>query len=185
MLLTGHFFFMENEQNGEPLFVARCEQILSSTPNIPSNSVGATSTTTLRFVLNDQLNICEVSSKFVCPRIRWINIEICLLSLCSTEFLLGYKANQLVDYSIHRILPVECLTILEQAKQNCCKIDRPVSGTGHLSRSSVSGEHCTSMNVIDMYTRTGDRLTFLCNTHMLIEGRRRTMKLGFLAQLIE
>lgn len=148
MLLTGHFFFMENDQNEEPLFVARCEQILSSTPNIPSNSVGATSTTTLRFVLNDQLNICEVSS--------------------NTEFLLGYKANQLIDYSIHRILPAECLAILEQAKQNC-----------------LSGEHCTSMNVIDMYTRTGDRLTFLCNTHMLIEGRRRTMKLGFLAQLID
>ena len=44
------------------------------------------------------------------------------LEIFSTEFLLGYKANQLVEYSIHRILPEECLTILEQAKQNCCKI---------------------------------------------------------------
>lgn len=41
------------------------------------------------------------------------------------------------------------------------------------------------MNVLDLFTRNGDRLTFLCNTHMLIEGRRKTMKLGFLAQLIE
>jgi len=41
------------------------------------------------------------------------------------------------------------------------------------------------MNVIDLFTRNGDRLTFLCNTHILIEGRRKTMKLGFIAQLIE
>jgi hypothetical protein len=41
------------------------------------------------------------------------------------------------------------------------------------------------MNVLDFYTRNGDRLTFLCNTHMLIEGRRKAMKLGFLAQLID
>ncbi len=41
------------------------------------------------------------------------------------------------------------------------------------------------MNVLDLFTRSGERLTFLCNTHMLIEGRRKTMKLGFLAQLIE
>jgi hypothetical protein len=49
----------------------------------------------------------------------------------------------------------------------------------------VSGEHCTSMNVLDLFTNNGDRLTFLCNTHMILEGRRKTMKLGFLAQLIE
>ena len=61
MLLTGHFFFIENDENKEPLFVARCEQILSSTPNIPTNNIG----TTLRFVLNDQLDISEISSKFV------------------------------------------------------------------------------------------------------------------------
>ncbi len=68
MLMTGHFFFINNEENKEqqePLFVARCEQILSSTPNIPTNTIGATSTTTLRFVLTDQLNISEISSKFV------------------------------------------------------------------------------------------------------------------------
>lgn len=41
------------------------------------------------------------------------------------------------------------------------------------------------MNVLDLYTRDGERLTFLCNTHMLIEGRRKAIKLGFLAQLIE
>ncbi len=41
------------------------------------------------------------------------------------------------------------------------------------------------MNVLDLFTRNGDRLTFLCNTHRLVEGRRKTMKLGFLAQLIE
>jgi len=68
MLMTGHFFFINNEENKEqqePLFIARCEQILSSTPNIPTNTIGATSTTTLRFVLTDQLNISEISSKFV------------------------------------------------------------------------------------------------------------------------
>jgi len=41
------------------------------------------------------------------------------------------------------------------------------------------------MNVLDLFTRNGDRLTFLCNTHILVEGRRKTMKLGFIAQLIE
>ncbi len=68
MLMTGHFCFINNEENKEqqePLFIARCEQILSSTPNIPTNSIGSTSTTTLRFVLTDQLNISEISSKFV------------------------------------------------------------------------------------------------------------------------
>jgi len=69
MLMTGHFFFINNEENKEeqePLFVARCENILSSIPNIPTNSIGSTSTTTLRFILTDQLNISEISSKFVC-----------------------------------------------------------------------------------------------------------------------
>lgn len=65
MLLTGHFFFVDDDQTKEPLFVARCEQILSSIPNVPTNSVGSTSTTTLRFVLTDQLNINEISPKFV------------------------------------------------------------------------------------------------------------------------
>jgi hypothetical protein len=68
MLMTGHYFFINNEENKEqqePLFIARCEQILSSTPNIPTNSIGSTSTTTLRFVLTDQLYINEISSKFV------------------------------------------------------------------------------------------------------------------------
>jgi hypothetical protein len=65
MLMTGHFFFIDNDENKEPLFVARCEQILSSTPNMPTNSNGSTSTTTLRFVLDGQLNISEISSKFV------------------------------------------------------------------------------------------------------------------------
>jgi len=68
MLMTGHFFFTDNEENQEqqePLFIARCEQILSSTPNIPTNNLGLTSPTTLRFVLTDQLNISEISSKLV------------------------------------------------------------------------------------------------------------------------
>lgn len=65
MLLTGHFFFNENNETKEPLFVARCEQILSSTPNIPTNTMGLTSTAILRFVLTDQLNISEISSKLV------------------------------------------------------------------------------------------------------------------------
>ncbi len=65
MLLTGHYFFLDNELNQEPLFVARCEQILSSIPNVPTNSIGSTSITTLRFVLTDELNISEISPKFV------------------------------------------------------------------------------------------------------------------------
>ncbi|CAF1141865.1 unnamed protein product [Rotaria sordida] len=148
MVLTGHFFFTENDENQEPLFVARCEQILSSTPNIPTNGTGSTSATTLRFVLTDQLNISEISS--------------------NTEFLLGYKPNELIDQSIYRILPTECWDIIEQAKQNC-----------------LSGPHCTFMSVLDLFTHNGDRLTFLCNTHTLIEGRRKRIKLGFLAQLID
>jgi hypothetical protein len=36
------------------------------------------------------------------------------------ELILGYKQNELIDQSIHRILPTECMDILEQAKQNCC-----------------------------------------------------------------
>lgn len=148
MLLTGHFFLLEQEHTSEPLFIARCEQILSSIPNIPTDSLGSTNKTTIRFVLTDQLNISEIST--------------------NTNLVLGYESNELIDQSILRILPVECLDIIEQAKQNC-----------------LSGEHCTSMNVLDLFTRNGDRLTFICNTHILVEGRRKTMKLGFIAQLID
>ena len=49
----------------------------------------------------------------------------------------------------------------------------------------VSNQHSASMSVLDLFTHDGDRLTFLCNTHTLIEGRRKRIKLGFLAQLIE
>jgi PAS domain S-box-containing protein len=151
MLMTGHFCFINNEENKEqqePLFIARCEQILSSTPNIPTNSIGSTSTTTLRFVLTDQLNISEISS--------------------NTESLLGYNADELIDQSINRFIAGEHLHILEQARENC-----------------IIGQHYTTMNVLDLYTRHGDRLSFLCNAHMLIEGRRKAIKLGFLAQLID
>jgi len=89
-----------------------------------------------------------------------------------------------MDQSIYRILPTECFDILEQAKQNCRMLFFLLL-IKHLFFCLVSGEHCTSMNVLDLFTRSGERLTFLCNTHMLIEGRRKTMKLGFLAQLIE
>lgn len=66
MLITGHFFLLDHEQTtSEPLFVARCEQILSSIPNIPADSLGSTNKTTVRFVLTDQLNISEISTKFV------------------------------------------------------------------------------------------------------------------------
>lgn len=65
MLLTGHFFLLEQENTSEPLFIARCEQILSSIPNIPTDSLGSTNKTTIRFVLTDQLNISEISTKFV------------------------------------------------------------------------------------------------------------------------
>jgi PAS domain S-box-containing protein len=151
MLMTGHFVLINNQENKEqqePLFVARCEQILSSTPNIPTNSIGLTNTTTFRFVLTDQLNISEISS--------------------NTESLLGYKAEELIDQPMTHFVVSEHLHILEQARQNC-----------------IMGQHYTTMNVLDFYTRNGDRLTFLCNTHMLIEGRRKAMKLGFLAQLID
>ncbi|CAF0854122.1 unnamed protein product [Adineta steineri] len=151
MLMTGHFFFINHEENTEqqePLFIARCEHILSSTPNIPTNSLGLTSPTILRFVLNDQLHISEISS--------------------NTEALLGYEAGELIDQSIKRFMATENLNALEQARQNC-----------------ILGQHYTTMNVFDLYTRNGDRLSFLCNTHMLIEGRRKVVKLGFLAQLID
>jgi len=49
----------------------------------------------------------------------------------------------------------------------------------------AAGQHYTTMNVVDFYTRNGDRLSFLCNTHMIIEGRRKAIKIGFLAQLID
>lgn len=49
----------------------------------------------------------------------------------------------------------------------------------------VLGQHCTTMNVLDMYNQNGDRLTFLCNTYLILENRRKGMKFGFLAQLIE
>jgi PAS domain S-box-containing protein len=151
MLMTGHFVLINNEENKEqqePLFIARCEQILSSTPNIPTNSIGLTNTTTFRFVLTEQLNISEISS--------------------NTESLLGYKAEELIDQNMARFVVSEHLQTLEQARQNC-----------------IMGQHYTTMNVLDFYTRNGDRLTFLCNTHMLVEGRRKAMKLGFLAQLID
>ncbi|CAF4686920.1 unnamed protein product [Rotaria sp. Silwood1] len=151
MLMTGRFFFINNEENEEqhePLFIARCEQILSSTPNIPTNSIGSTSSKILRFVLTDQLYISEISP--------------------NTESLLGYKAGDIIDQSINRFLPAEHINIFEQTRQNC-----------------ILGQHYTMMNVLDLYTYNGDRLTFLCNTHMLVEGRRKAMKLGFLAQLID
>jgi len=102
MLMTGHYIFINNEKNKEqqePLFLARCEQILSSTPNIPSNSTGSTSTTTLRFVLTNQLDINEISS--------------------NAETLLGYTPEELIDQSIYRFIASEHLHILEQARQNC------------------------------------------------------------------
>jgi len=70
--------------------------------------------------------------------------------------------------AITRFIIAEHLPMLEQARQNC-----------------ILGHHCTTMCVLDLFTRNGDRLTFLCNVHMMIEGRRKTMKIGFLAQLID
>ncbi|CAF2633540.1 unnamed protein product [Rotaria sp. Silwood2] len=151
MLMTGRLFFINNEENKEqhePLFIARCEQILSNIPNIPTNNIGSTSTKTLRLTLTDQLYISEISS--------------------NTELLLGYKAEELIDQSINRLLATEHISILEEARQHC-----------------LLGQHCTTMNVLDLFTRDGNRLTFLCNTYMLIEGRRKAMKIGFLAQLID
>jgi hypothetical protein len=81
---------------------------------------------------------------------------------------LGYKAAELIDQSINQFVVNEHLNILEQARQNC-----------------ILGQHYATMNIIDLFTSNGDRLSFLCNTHMLMEGRRKAMKLGFLAQLID
>lgn len=151
MLMTGHFVFIntiENKEQQEPLFIARCEQILSSTPNIPTNSVGSTSATAFRLVLTDQLIINEVPT--------------------NTESLLGFKADELIDQSINRFIASEHLHLLEQARQSC-----------------ILGQHYTTMNVVDFFTRNGDRLSFLCNIHMIMEGRRKAMKLGLLAQLID
>ena len=49
----------------------------------------------------------------------------------------------------------------------------------------VTDKQYSSMDVIDLYNHNGDRLTFLSNTHMLVEGRHRKIKFGLLAQLIE
>jgi hypothetical protein len=100
---------------------------------------------------------------------------------------LGYKANELIDQSINRFIASEHIHLLEQARQNCSKILflENKKKRFNLDYFLVAGQHYTTMNVLDMYTRNGDRLSFLCNTHMLIEGRRKAMKLGFLAQLIE
>ena len=68
MLMTGHFFFLQSDlplNQQEPVFIARCEQILSSTPNIPSNSLGVTSANTLRLLLNEQMHVSEISTKYV------------------------------------------------------------------------------------------------------------------------
>lgn len=68
MLMTGHFSFLQSDllpTEQEPVFIARCEQILSSTPNIPSNSLGVTNSNTLRVVLNEQMHINEISTKYV------------------------------------------------------------------------------------------------------------------------
>lgn len=134
MLMTGHYFFLHNQENKEqqePLFIARCEQILSSTPNIPTNSNGSTSSTTLRFVLNEQLNINEISTKFVALS---ENILANRLLFFSTETLLGYRADELIDQSINRLIVSEHLHILEQARQNCSTfallIERKISFIG-------------------------------------------------------
>ena len=106
----------------------------------------------------------------------------------STESLLGYRADELIDQSVSRLIASEHLHILEQARQNCSKISfffRPMNFHSGLFSLPVIGQHYTTMNVLDLYTRDGHRLSFLCNTHMLIEGRRKAMKLGFIAQLIE
>lgn len=121
MLMTGRFFSIQNEENKkeqEPLFIARCEQILSSIPNIPTNSFGATNTKTLRFVLTDQLNIREISSKLVFIIMSFLHEQLLLFS---TESLLGYKADELMDQSINRILASEHISVLEHARKNCSK----------------------------------------------------------------
>ena len=110
-----------------------------------------------------------------------------LSCIYSTESLLGYKADELIDQSIKRFVATENINDLEQARQNCSKILLPMTQTlfSNLRVFIVLGQHYTMMNILDLYTRDGDRLTFLCNTHMLVEGRRKAIKLGFLAQLIE
>lgn len=110
-----------------------------------------------------------------------------LLFIYSTESLLGYKADELIDQSIKRFVATENINDLEQARQNCSKILLPIGQTlpSNPRIFLVLGQHYATMNILDLYTRDGDRLTFLCNTHMLIEGRRKAIKLGFLAQLIE
>lgn len=117
----------------------------------------------------------------------------CLLSIMnflifSTERLLGYKAEDLIDQSLKRFLATEHIDILERARQHCSKIS--LAAIENIVKLSiylflVLTQHYTTMHVMDLYTSNGDRLTFLCNIHMLVEGRRKAMKLGFLAQLIE
>lgn len=151
MLISGHHIYLQadkRQDQQEALFIARCEQILSSTPNIPSNSLGVSSPTTLRLVLNDQFQLNEIST--------------------NTQTILGYSAEQLMDQSLKRFVPTDYWTLLDDSRDKC-----------------FVGQHCTIMNVIDFYTSNGDRLTFLCNMHTLIENRRKALKFGFLAQLID
>jgi hypothetical protein len=98
---------------------------------------------------------------------------------------LGYKAEELIDQSINQFVVTEHLNILEQARQNCSKILFRIAKKKYSLFLIVLGQHYATMNIIDLFTSNGDRLSFLCNTHMLMEGRRKAMKLGFLAQLIE
>lgn len=151
MLISGHYIYLhvdKRKDQQEPLFVARCEQILSSTPNIPSNSLGLSSPTTLRLILNDQFQLNEIST--------------------NTQTILGYSAEQLMDQSLKRFVASEYWTLLDESRDKC-----------------IVGQHCTVMNVVDFYNSNGDRLTFLCNMHTLIENRRKALKFGFLAQLID
>lgn len=68
MLISGHYFFIDTDKDQyhqEPVFLAKCEQIISSTPNIPSTSTGSTNNNILRFVLDENLDIVDVLPKYV------------------------------------------------------------------------------------------------------------------------
>ncbi|CAF1133101.1 unnamed protein product [Didymodactylos carnosus] len=140
ILMTGHYH--QFSECTEPLFIARCQSILASTPNMPNSAH------IFKLTVNDGLIVKEVSE--------------------SIETTLQYSVSDLIETSLNRIVVTDDIRILEKARKNC-----------------VHRRHCSTMCVIDLYSKTGHRLTFLCNMHMLLEGRRKAMKYGLILQLID
>jgi hypothetical protein len=125
MFIRGHYIFLHSNKNNEqqePLFIARCEQMLCSTPTIPINSLGTTSSTILRFVLNNELHISELSVKFVDIVSDTAHHSFFAFVFCSSvQSILGYSIGELIDRSIKRVLATEHWPCIDKARENCGK----------------------------------------------------------------